>query len=223
MVATEFHVPLPFVYGATLFWAASGAVVGIRRGFDIIGVFVVALLSSTGGGLLRDAICLHRAPLLLSDPAYLSLIVGTTAVLTLFTEPLTRLLSQQATQAIVDVMDAAGIPAFAVIGMQMAEHEGLPIPSVVFVGVVNGVGGGLLRDVVVREVPALLRPGQFTTLFLLLACGVFVTLTHAFDVRAMTAGWVAAPFFLVLRLLAVRHNWHSRPLVQIDRRAPANL
>lgn len=70
----DFHVPL-LDYVATFSWAASGAVVAIRKRFDIVGVFVVALLSSIGGGLLRDGFFLQRIPAFLVNPVYLPLIV----------------------------------------------------------------------------------------------------------------------------------------------------
>jgi hypothetical protein len=76
MTASEFQVPILFDYVATFTWAVSGAIVAIRRRFDIVGVFVVALLAAIGGGLLRDAVFLNRTPVFLVNPAYLSLIVG---------------------------------------------------------------------------------------------------------------------------------------------------
>jgi hypothetical protein len=65
-----FRVPAIFEYVATFAWAMSGAVVGIRKGFDLTGVFVIALLSATGGGLLRDAVFLQRTPAFLVSPDF---------------------------------------------------------------------------------------------------------------------------------------------------------
>jgi uncharacterized membrane protein YeiH len=206
----NFQVPQMFAYGATLCWAASGAMVGIEKRFDAVGVFVVSLLSATGGSLMRDVVCLHRTPILLAESGYLPLILGTTAVLTLFVRPLTRVLSDRKLRSLVELVDAAGTPAFAVVGMQLAEDQGIPIVGIVFVGVVNGVGGGLLRDVVVREVPVLLRPGHFTTLFLVLSCGVFLALTRPGGITPGHAGWIVVCTFFVLRVLALRLNWQSR-------------
>ncbi|MGH7681521.1 MAG: trimeric intracellular cation channel family protein, partial [Candidatus Eiseniibacteriota bacterium] len=161
-MSESFQVPPLFDYAATVAWALSGAVVGIRKRFDITGVFVIALLSATGGGLMRDAFLL-RVPAFLTKPVYLPLIAGTTLVVALFTRLLTGKMKGRTVSKLVDVIDALGMPAFAVIGMQLAEERGIPIAGVVFVGVVNGLGGGLLRDVVVRDVPTLLRPGQFVS------------------------------------------------------------
>ena len=180
MTDAVFQIPPLVDYIATFTWASSGALVGIRKHFDVTGVFVVALLSSLGGGLVRDALFLQRTPVLLTDLVYLPLIGVTTALLGLFTGPLTRILKADTVQKLTDVIDAVGIPIFAVIGMELAEGQGVPVFGVMFVGVVNGLAGGLLRDVLVREVPAILRPGQFVSLFLVLACGLFIVLkTHA--------------------------------------------
>jgi len=84
-----FRVPAAFEYVATFAWAMSGAVVGIRKRFDLTGVFVIALLSATGGGLLRDALFLQRTPAFLVSPISLPLIAGTTVLMALFSGPLT--------------------------------------------------------------------------------------------------------------------------------------
>ena len=160
MAAADFQVPILFDYVATFTWAVSGAIVAIRRRFDIVGVFVVALLSAIGGGLLRDAVFLDRVPVFLTNPAYLSLIIGGDRHHRGLHRPADAIIRPRRQKG-VDVIDALGTPAFAVFGMQLAEDHGLPLVAILFVGVTNGVAGGMLRDVVVREVPALMRPGQF--------------------------------------------------------------
>jgi uncharacterized membrane protein YeiH len=214
MTDAVFRVPLLFDYAATFTWAVSGAVVAIRKRFDITGVFVVALLSSTGGGLMRDAVFLQRTPSFLIDPIYLPLVAAATLLMTFFTAPLTRVLRADTIRKLVDLIDALGTPAFAVIGMQLARDQGISLFGVVFVGVANGVAGGLLRDVVVRDVPALLRPGQFVSLMLLLACGLFLVLTLHYRVSATSAAWATVGGFFTLRIVSVRFNWRSRSVME---------
>jgi uncharacterized membrane protein YeiH len=204
-------------YIATFTWATSGALVGIRKHFDIIGVFVIALVSSLGGGLVRDAFFLQRTPVLLTDPIYLPLIAVTVALCSLFTGVVSRILKVETVQKLVDIIDAIGIPIFAMIGMQLAEGRGIPVAGAIFVGVVNGTAGGLLRDVIVRDVPALLRPGQFVTLLLLLACGLFMLLKRYAGVSAPHAAWTMAGSFFVLRVLAIRFNWTTRSVLPESR------
>jgi uncharacterized membrane protein YeiH len=210
MAASEFQVPILFDYAATLTWAVSGAIVAIQRRFDIVGVFVVALLSAIGGGLLRDAVFLDRTPVFLTNPAYLSLVVGATVGTTLFGRPLDRLIGSETIKKVVDAIDALGTPAFAVFGMQLAENLGLPLPAVVFVGVANGVAGGLLRDIVVNEVPTLMRPGQFSALTLLAACAIYLALVRQLAMTPTEAAWISVGAFFVTRVLTIRFNWQSK-------------
>jgi uncharacterized membrane protein YeiH len=198
----DFQVPIAFDYVATFTWAVSGAIVAIRRRYDITGVFVVSLLAAIGGGLLRDAVFLDRTPVFLADPAYLSLITAATIVTAVFARYLRNLIGPDTVQKIVDYIDALGTPAFAVFGMQLI--------AIVFVGVANGVAGGLLRDVVVRDVPALLRPGQFGSLTLLAACGIYLLMTLQADVPPDRAAWITVGLFFVVRVFTIRFNWQTR-------------
>ena len=213
MIEADFRVPFLFQHAATFVWAVSGAVVGIRKRFDITGVFIVALLSSAGGGLVRDALFLQRTPMFLIDPVYLPLVAGATLLMTLFTATLTNVVQGETVSKLVDLIDAVGTPAFAVVGMQLAQEHGIPLFSVVFVGVANGVTGGLLRDVVVREVPTLLRPGQFVSLTLLFACGLFLVLTTRLAMNPTKAAWFTVGTYFGLRVVAVAFNWQTRPVL----------
>ena len=213
MTDVVFQVPPAFGYLATVTWASSGALVGIRKHFDVVGVFVIALVSSVGSGLVRDALFLQRTPVLLTDPVYLPLIAGTVILFSLFSGPLTRVVTADTVQKLIDIIDGIGIPIFAVIGMQLAEESGIPVAGIIFVGVVNGTAGGLLRDVLVRDVPAILRPGQFVTLLLLVACALFVGLKQYADVTVPQAAWAAIGAFFVLRVLTIRFNWSTRSVL----------
>jgi uncharacterized membrane protein YeiH len=212
MADADFQLPILFDYIATFTWAVSGAVVAIRRRLDIIGVFVLALLAAIGGGLLRDAVFLDRTPVFLVNPAYLSLIVAATIVTSVFARYLRQLIGPDTVQKIVDYIDALGTPAFAVFGMQLAQDAGLPLVAVIFVGVANGVAGGFLRDIVVRDVPTILRPGQFSTLTLLAACAVYLLLTMQGGIPPARAGWITVGLFFVARVLTIRFNWRTTPV-----------
>ncbi len=206
----NFQIPILFDYAATFTWAVSGAIVAIRKRFDIIGVFIVALLTAIGGGLLRDAVFLDRAPVFLLDPAYLSLVVSATIVTSVFARYLRTLIGPEKVQKIVDYIDALGTPAFAVFGMELAELAGLPLIAIVFVGVANGAAGGLLRDVVIREIPAQMRPGQYASLTLLAACGLYLLLTLHLGFTPTYAAWITVGAFFLARVLTIRFNWRTR-------------
>lgn len=210
MIDSAFQVPVSFDYVATFTWAVSGAIVAIRRRLDITGVFVVALLTALGGGMLRDGVFLNRTPVALVNPMYLTLVFGATVITSVFARYLRNLIGPVTVQKIVDYIDALGTPAFAVFGMQLAGNAGLPLVAVVFVGVANGVAGGVLRDVVVRQVPALMRPGQYASITLFLACGVYLLLTLQAQLSATIAAWITVGTFFVARVLTIRFNWQTR-------------
>jgi uncharacterized membrane protein YeiH len=210
MPATEFQVPVLFDYVATFTWAVSGAIVAIRKRLDITGVFIVALLAALGGGLLRDALFLNRTPVFLVNPVYLILVFSATIITSVFARYLRNLIGPVTIQKIVDYIDALGTPAFAVFGMQLAENAGLPLVAMIFVGVSNGVAGGLLRDVVVREIPALMRPGQYASITLFAACGVYLLLTLQAQVSPTQAAWITVATFFIARVLTIRFNWQTR-------------
>ena len=77
--AREFTIPVYFDYFATFTWAVSGAILGAHRRYDLVGVFVIALVSAVGGGLLRDGIVLQRTPVFLTNSIYLILVAAATA------------------------------------------------------------------------------------------------------------------------------------------------
>jgi uncharacterized membrane protein YeiH len=210
MTDTEFQVPVLFDYVATFTWAVSGAIVAIRRRLDITGVFIVALLAALGGGLLRDAVFLNRPPVFLANPVYLTLVFSATIVTSVFARYLRNLIGPVTVQKIVDYIDALGTPAFAVFGMQLAEDAGLPLIAMVFVGVANGVAGGVLRDIFVREIPALMRPGQYASITLFAACGLYLLLTLQWALSPTWAAWITVGSFFVARVLTIRFNWQTR-------------
>jgi uncharacterized membrane protein YeiH len=93
--------------------------------------------------------------------------------------------------------------------MQLADNAGLPLIAIVFVGVANGVAGGMLRDVVVREVPTLMRPGQFSALTLLAACCLYLLLTLEMHEVPTRAAWITVAAYFVARVLTIRFNWRT--------------
>ena len=119
-----FHVPVYFDYIATFAWALSGAIVGLRKHFDIVGVFVLALLTSMGGSILRDGVFLQRPPPVLTDLFYLPLILAATLLAAIFRH---RIANLRMIDTLVGTIDAIGTPAFAVVGLQLALGAGIPL------------------------------------------------------------------------------------------------
>lgn len=218
MPTPDFLVPVYLDYLATFSWAISGAAVAIHKRFDLMGVAVVAVVASTGGSLLRDGLFLNRTPPVVTDRNYLPLILAAACVAVLFRP---WILGESVIDVPVSVLDAVGVPAFAVIGMQYALQAGIPLPGVVLIGLVNGFGGGLLRDILVNEIPSVLRPGHYAASLALIACLAFLALTLWGGLTVYHAGWVIVAGYVVARMLVIRFDLRSRPLLpreQDDRR-----
>lgn len=202
----EFEIPFYLEWVATFTWAFSGAIVGVRRGFDEVGVFVISLLSAFGGGIIRDGLFLSRPPVVSTNPIYL-LIVSIAVLVTLV---LGRyLIRLPYLDKLIGYIDAVGTPAFCIVAVQLALDAEYPLSGVVLLGVISGVGGGILRDVLTNQVPALLQPGQFSTLFVLLACVLFLWLELGLGVEPAVAGWFTIGAFFIARVVTTRFNWKT--------------
>lgn len=217
MPASEFHLPAIFDLCATFAFALTGALAGIKRGYDIVGVFFLALASGIGGGLIRDGVFITgTGPTpLLADPRYILVILGATIFGALFGGRVKHL------HRLIAVLDALGLGAYAAFGTQKALAYDLAVPAAILVGVINASGGGLLRDIITREEPLVFKPGQFYVLTALGGSVVFVFLAVYLEMPATTAGFAAVITTFVFRALTIAFNWRTTSLISPEE-APHN-
>jgi uncharacterized membrane protein YeiH len=204
-----FILPPYFDYTATFLWAISGAILGARRGYAILGIASVALVSSTGGGLMRDGIFLQQIPLLVRTPVYLYLIVAAVLLVMLCGQRVQRI---PHLNVIVGLIDAVGLGAYAVVGMNLALAAHLSLIGVGVVGMVNAVGGGILRDVLNREEPHMFRPGTIEESAALVGCVAFIALTNLTSLGQFVSAWATIGVVFAVRLIAIRFHVETRPL-----------
>lgn len=205
-----FELPNIIDYGATLLWAISGALVGARRGYDLSGITAVALVASTGGGLLRDGLFLQGQPALVQSPTYLLLILIAALGVGHFGH---RVVRYRSFESMISLLDGLGIGAFAIVGLQMARTAGYDLPAAILVGIVTAVGGGVLRDLLVHREPDIFRPGIPTALAALFGCLVFLLLNRAIELPEGLSAWIAIAAVFALRYLALRHNFRTRSII----------
>lgn len=143
----------------TITFAISGALEAIRHKMDLFGVAMLGVVTATGGGVLRDIIIGHIPPRVFTNPNY-ALLAFIVALLTfifmkIFHNRATDVRVRKAGDWIYFVTDTAGLAAFTVAGIQSCGKGGAAL--LLFVGVISGVGGGVIRDVLAGTVPSIFR------------------------------------------------------------------
>lgn len=203
-------LPGLFDYSATFIWALSGALIAARRGYVGMGIVVIAIVSATGGGLIRDGMLLaSRVPELLVNPTYVVLSLAAVLIVVAAGSWVDR--SRYIAPA-VHFVDALGAGVYAVVGVNRAMAAGLPLVGVVIVGVVNATGGGLLRDVLMRRVPDLFKPGLPLGPAAVLAAILFAGLVTQTRVGQTGSAFITIAFVTLLNLVMMRFHIRSRPL-----------
>lgn len=191
----------------TLAFAVSGAFVGVRRDMDVFGVIILGLTTAVGGGVIRDLILGLTPPRTFQHPIYAMIAVAASVAVFLiarrgFTEKTTGPYS-----VVMLIMDSLGLGAFTVSAIGTALEQGVEYNAflLVFTGVVTGVGGGVLRDVMAGQTPYIFLKHVYASASLLGAvlCVIMMPLTG--DAWAIALGMTAT---VVIRLLSAYFRWN---------------
>jgi uncharacterized membrane protein YeiH len=197
-----------FDYGATFVWALSGALIAARRGYDVFGLTIVALVSATGGGLLRDGLFLQNGPPALArTPDYLLIVVAVVLLVRAIGGWLNEL---SLLPPVIQIVDALAIGAYAVVGMRLALEARLSLPAVGLVGVINAIGGSLLRDVLMRREPELFKPGTLMTLAVLASTILYLIADLGLGLSPFSAAFFAVIAAALIRGVSVRYDLRTR-------------
>ena len=190
----------------TVAFAASGALVGIHKGMDVFGVCILGLTTACGGGMVRDVLLGNTPPAAFQDPVPSAVAVATSLIL--FLSGVRHLLmgNQRRYDLFMLLMDSAGLGIFTVMGVRVAWNC-VEVPSLyllVFVGAVTGVGGGLLRDIMARDMPYIFIKHIYACASLAgaLLCGL---MRPVGEMPAMVAG---AVLVFVIRCLSAHYRWN---------------
>jgi len=187
-------------------FALSGAALAVRQRLDIIGATSLALVTALAGGVLRDVVIGDTPPLAFREPRYL--VIPLIATFVVVAAP--RL--PGALHRPVLVFDAAGLGLFTVVGARRAIEAGLGLGATVLIGVISAAGGGIVRDMLVSQVPQVFRPGSRLYVLPATAGALGVAVAAKFDLAPDTVSVVVALAVFVLRMLALRYGWSTSPL-----------
>lgn len=181
-------------------FAISGGLLAVRKDLDLVGVVVLSTVTALGGGLVRDVLIGDVPPPGLADWRYLTVPMAT-GVLTFFFHPAIGRMER-----IVLRLDAGGLGLFCVAGALKALQYGLgPLPAAIL-GTLTGVGGGVLRDVLVRDVPAVLRKGELYAIPAFAGAAVAVIGSEA-GLSDAAVAIPAAAVTIIWRLLTMQRGW----------------
>ncbi|WP_282109501.1 trimeric intracellular cation channel family protein [Shewanella algicola] len=183
----------------TAVFALSGALAAGKHRMDPFGVIVLASVTAIGGGSIRDALIGATPVFWIRDPNYIIVILVTVlACLVLVRKP------HKLPAITLPVADALGLALFTVIGAEKALLMGLSGMIAVVMGLITGVGGGIIRDLLCRQVPMVLRTEIYATASIV--GGICYTLSLVVGMDSITSMFIAMISTLIIRLSAIR--WH---------------
>lgn len=191
----------------TVIFAIEGAVSAMHSGLDLLGVMVIAFVASLGGGVTRDLLIGATPPNAIRDWRYPAL-TSVTGLLTFLFHPY----AQGFPDLWLMVLDAAGLSLFAVAGVEKAMLFRIRPFVAALMGTVTGVGGGVIRDVLLARIPSVLETDIYATAAFFGA--VIVLIARRFGLSPAKAGMVGGLACFVLRVVAATHGWHL-PRAQI--------
>ncbi|MEU3249367.1 trimeric intracellular cation channel family protein [Streptomyces sp. NPDC006997] len=184
-------------------FAISGALLAVRKNFDVFGIAVLAEATALGGGLFRDLVIGAVPPAAFTDLGYfLTPLLAT--LLVFFLHP-----QVERIQVGVNVFDAAGLGLFCVAGTTKAYEYGLGLTASAALGLVTAVGGGVVRDVLANEVPSLLRWDRDLYAVPAIVGATLTALCVGYGALNPLTSALAAVVAFALRLLAMRFHWRA--------------
>ena len=183
----------------TIAFAASGALTGVRKQMDLLGVVMLGIVTATGGGVLRDVLMNDVPPFCFKNETYLYLAICTS--LLVFITP--RRFEQQ--RNLLLILDALGLGTFAVIGTTKALTYHFGFMGAIITGVMTATCGGLVRDVLCNDIPLILQREIYAT-----ACIVGCTVLYVMNLYSFpqtVSLTVSAVIVIVIRCAAILRGW----------------
>ena len=202
----------------TIAFAISGAIHALKKKLDIFGVIIIGLVTAFGGGAIRDVLLGSLPPKMFYNYKLVTLAIITciTVFIIAYFARKTTHIKQVSIEALYIIFDAIGLAAFSVSGMQAAIVLGHKnnIFICVSLGIITATGGGVLRDMLSREIPVILRKNVYATASML-GCLIYFML-YRLNINQTISTLLAMIIIVVTRLLAVYYKWNL-PKVDKDK------
>ncbi len=188
----------------TFAFALSGIRFAAAKHFDMLGAWTVGLATAVGGGTIRD-IMLGLEPFWITNTSYIICTTVALICVMMFSKYLARLNSAWF------IFDTIGLALFNVIGIEKTINMGLPSWTAVAMGCITGVAGGIMRDILINEMPLIFRKEIYA--MACIAGGVIYTICHHFGVMPALTAIISIVTVVTIRTLSVANHWHL-PLVK---------
>ncbi len=195
----------------TLAFSISGTITGIKKGADIFGVSFLAVTTSVGGGIIRDVLIGNVPPAIFTNYIYVVVAFTISIVVFIFiyfTKTMIHFTNLKI-DMIIDIFDAIGLGIFTVNGMNVLlfSNQNYNAFLVVFVGLCTGIGGGMIRDVLVNDIPFVLHRRIYAVAAMIGGITYYVLYTFS-DFNYLVSMTVGVFTVFFIRVLAVKCNWH---------------
>jgi uncharacterized membrane protein YeiH len=185
--------------GGTIAFAASGTLAAMRKDLDIFGLIVIAFVTSVGGGTIRDMLIGHLPVRWILDSSIIILIACTAAVTVIFRSKIDHL------DKTLTFFDSLGLGFFALRGIQEGIAAQLNVPSCIILGTITACFGGVIRDILLNEIPALFRTGQLYATVCILG-GILFFALQKLPIAADLIDILTILFIFGIRMLAIKKN-----------------
>lgn len=183
----------------TAAFAASGALAGVRREMDLFGVLVLGMVTATGGGTLRDCLMGDLPPFIFRDETYLWVSLAVSLLVFFLHRQLERFTHP------LPYFDAVGLGTFVVIGTGKGIEQGLGFFGAVMMGVLTATAGGMIRDLLSREIPMVLQREVYASACI--AGGSIMYLLHPLPIPRSLTTVAAALTVTGIRIIALHRGW----------------
>ena len=200
----------------TIAFAVSGALIAVRRSLDLFGVILVGCITSVGGGMLRDVFLGECPPRIFSNPGILAIAAMTSVIVFVisFCNASKFEALQKRIETVNNFFDAVGLAAFSITGTEIACNSGFSDNALfaILMGLLTGIGGGIIRDILVDKTPYVLKKHIYA-LASILGCGVYYFIRISSE--KIIATIVATVVIILIRMLAAKFHW-KLPRVPLD-------
>ena len=195
----------------TIAFASSGAMVGIKKQMDLLGVCVLGMTTAVGGGMIRDLILGVTPPIMFQNPTYALIAIAFSIFvfcgLYFFQNKLTNNKVLEVYDKLMMIFDSLGLGIFTVVGVNAAVNIGYETTGFlqIFVGVLTGVGGGVLRDVMAGNMPYIFVKHVYASASII---GAIVCVLVRLRFGELAAVIIGAAVVFVIRILAAYYKWN---------------